>query len=637
MASKAHATLIIFLGVVLAAALTLFLSTSQRSLNENALLQQSKNYSEFFEQMRVFYLSELLGNIDNPAITISHDYRNLKNALPIPATFSLDFGEFLNERSSTVTVALVSDYPFPWRSGRDMTEFDTRALDALRGHKTKDIFEIITENGLPYAHYAAPVIMSQGCVDCHNSHPDSPKTDWKVGDVRGIQVVEVPVSNELSTLDFDIAAMTAAIIAIGFIAVIGLLILNHREGVARNSLVSQNRELALERSRADEASKAKSQFLANMSHEIRTPLNGIIGMLQLLNRNKLDEESRANIQVTEQSAAALLEIVNGILDISKIEARKLQRDNTRFSLRKLAADLEAQFKAVQKNGDVEFQLELDADLPSEVIGDLGKIRQIISNLLSNSIKFTHDGFVRLTIATEKSEESEDASLVHVRFTVVDSGIGISEENQTKLFEPFQQVDASMTRRYGGTGLGLSIVRELTAFLSGDLLLSSEPNCGTTISVTLPVKKAPAISQSDQSYQLGQQMGSSEAVAELPPQRTALRALIVDDNTINRKVLSHMLAKLDIEAKSAQSGAEAIKAVQSTHFDIVFMDLQMPEMDGFETTQYIRDCGFDTLPIVACTAHAFDSDKEKCLEFGMQGFISKPVKIEDLEQLILQVA
>ena len=126
MASKAHATLIIFLGVVLAAALTLFLSTSQRSLNENALLQQSKNYSEFFEQMRVFYLSELLGNIDNPAITISRDYRNLKNALPIPATFSLDFGEFLNERSSTVTVALVSDYPFPWRSGRDMTEFDTR-------------------------------------------------------------------------------------------------------------------------------------------------------------------------------------------------------------------------------------------------------------------------------------------------------------------------------------------------------------------------------------------------------------------------------------------------------------------------------------------------------------------------------
>jgi signal transduction histidine kinase/CheY-like chemotaxis protein len=741
------------------------MSSNQRNLNQAALVQSARNYSDFFSEMRGFYLNELLSQVQGSDVQITHDYRELDNALPIPATMSLDFAEYLNDHSTDVTIALISEYPFPWRGGRELTKFDFRALDRLKGLGTSEHSEFLVENDTTYLHYASPIVMGQGCVDCHNSHPQSPKTDWKVGDVRGLQIVELPVDKTLSSVDFEIAAVSASVAAVGLAAILALLILNQRAAFARSALEQRNVELDVERERSNQASQAKSQFLANMSHEIRTPLNGIIGMMQLVDANQLNSKNRDTLEIIGRSAKSLLNIVNSILDLSKIEAQKLERNDTNFSLKTLLADLTAQFEADLGTNQVDFQVILSPDLPDQVEGDSGKLEQILTNLFSNASKFTKVGSITLSVTLKRDAVDVPEGQIPICFMIEDTGVGISEFDQKKLFEPFVQADGSLTRSHTGTGLGLHIVLQLSELLGGKVDLKSALNRGTCVTVCLPLTfhddpkrvnhphdentnpKALIVDEENtrrlriastmdkMGYEVTDYADLAEArialeahttdwqyivlagnatdvtveagielrayaasrphtrivmigdktncnefdlpqdrliilsepfsrsrlfeavddqkTREAAPVATAsqrfslhesdntiasleskLHALVVDDNAINRRVLERLLDKLGVSSTVVNDGQAAIDAVQKEHFDIIFMDIQMPEMNGYTATARIRELGFDRLPIIACTAHAFDSDRIQSLNAGMNDHIAKPIQVEELQQALM---
>ena len=365
---------------------------------------------------------------------------------------------------------------------------------------------------------------------------------------------------------------------------------------------------------AEAASKTKSEFLANMSHEIRTPMNGILGTLQLLQGSELNSSQKEYIGIAYSSGEALLSLLNDILDFSKIEAGKLKLELIPFSLQSLSRELTFLLKQKADERDVVLVTDFDSEIPEVIKGDSVRVRQILGNLMTNAIKFTEKGKVTVkAIALEKTEKT-----VRVRLEVNDTGIGIAEESQRKLFNSFTQADGSTTRKYGGTGLGLAIVRQLVTLMRGRLGVDSEEGKGSCfwIEVTFEIP-------------LNIEIENPQKVVQKVDKVLEGNVLLVEDNPVNQIIAKKMLEKVGLNYEVVNNGEEAISRMKLTHdFNLVLMDCQMPVMDGYEATQalrvYEKEGGMKHLPVIAMTANAMEGDKDNCLSAGMDDYISKPV-------------
>lgn len=360
-----------------------------------------------------------------------------------------------------------------------------------------------------------------------------------------------------------------------------------------------------------EAASIKSRFLANMSHEIRTPLNGIIGILDLYKYEEDSQKKGEYLEMIEASSEHLLEIVNDILDLSKIEAGKLNLETVPFDLNTLLTEIYQLVKphALKKDLKLSFPTTKNLGL---YLGDPIRIKQILTNLLSNAVKFTDSGEVRLILQSQGDL---------IRFNVQDTGIGISKEKQERLFRPFTQVDSSMKRRFEGTGLGLAISARLADMMGGAIDLSSIPGKGTTFWFEIKLEKASHI------LHLEQNRGARGLSKNT-------RILVAEDNPVNQTIVSEMLKKLGAQVTIAQDGVEALEALNKHSYNCVLMDCMMPRMDGFETTTRIREIPlFKHLPIIALTANAMAGDREACLLAGMNDYLSKPLVFEKLQSVL----
>jgi signal transduction histidine kinase/DNA-binding NarL/FixJ family response regulator/HPt (histidine-containing phosphotransfer) domain-containing protein len=383
----------------------------------------------------------------------------------------------------------------------------------------------------------------------------------------------------------------------------------------RQRLEESNQELVKAMDRAHSATVAKSEFLANMSHEIRTPMNGIINLAELAMDTELTDKQRDYMRKIHISSRSLLDIINDILDFSKIEAGMLDIEQISFDMRGLFDKLKLLFSEQSSRKNIRLRLLLPPELPENLVGDPMRLQQVLSNLISNAVKFTEAGEISVRAAVLQ-QTAERAS---IRFSVADTGIGIPAEKLPLLFESFTQADSSTARRYGGTGLGLTISKRLVSLMGGQLTAESEVGIGSVFAFTLDFLLRSRKSDADS------RNGSGEAAAEDIARLRNARILLVEDNLINQQVAQEILAKADMQVETVSNGAEAVAAVAARHFDAVLMDIQMPVMDGYEATRRIRqDLGKADLPILAMTAHAVSEERDKCFRMGMDDHIPKPV-------------
>ena len=388
----------------------------------------------------------------------------------------------------------------------------------------------------------------------------------------------------------------------------------------QQALEVANRQIREALNTAKNANRTKSIFLASMSHEIRTPMNGVLGAAELLLDSPLDKEQRGCVEIIHSSSHVLLDIINDILDLSKIESGKLEIEAVDFDLNQLLNDLFHLFHQPARQKELSLIYRFDNKIPTIWRGDPKRIRQIVTNLLSNAVKFTHQGHIELHVEGQRLNGDSYQLQIHVN----DTGIGIPESKQEQIFSAFRQADTSTSRQYGGTGLGLTICRHLAIAMGGSITLKTAADKGSSFTLSLALL-----------------LGDADKLQILQPStaRPAIdfrtKILLAEDNPVNQKIAEKMLTRMGLRCTSVNNGQEAVRAVIKENFDLILMDVNMPILDGISATQQIRDFGAakSTIPILALTANAMMEDRQRCLDAGMNGFISKPIRMDSLRAAI----
>ncbi|WP_299183367.1 ATP-binding protein [uncultured Neptuniibacter sp.] len=391
--------------------------------------------------------------------------------------------------------------------------------------------------------------------------------------------------------------------------------------------IQYQQQIIQERDKAEAANKVKSRFLATMSHEIRTPMNGIIGMAKLLDGTALNPDQQRKVSTIINSSKSLMVILNDILDISKLESGRLVLEEKPFNLREMISDLIRLFRQAVDEKELKLIVQIAPDLEQYISTDEVRLRQVLINLISNAIKFTNDGHIQISLKKITTENHQTG----ICFEVEDSGIGISQNAQQNIFKSFTQADSSITRQFGGTGLGLAITKLIVDLMQGRLGFESTFGVGSRFWFEVPVTIPNTAEIDHQNKQVVQDDASSSS----SPQ--TLSILIVEDNLINQEVVLSLLKRIGYDADLAENGLEAVEKVQHTRYDLIYMDMQMPKMDGLEATRVIRKLPppIGETPIIALTANILPEDQQRCREAGMQDFIGKPIDPNELQRTLTQ--
>ncbi|MEZ5872266.1 MAG: response regulator [Nitratireductor sp.] len=503
----------------------------------------------------------------------------------------------------------------------DELEKELREGPSLSQHNA-DAAEVI-ESGVPFTEVA------------EGKSPDRPPLYAEtylpvMKDGKLVGVVEVYVDEsekkEIFTAGFrDTLVKLVGLAVLALIAPVIAIVTNAREMGMHRVRSEQNRELQVALKRAEAAERAKSEFLANMSHEIRTPMNGVMGMAELLSKSELNAKQRMFVDVVIKSASALLTIINDILDFSKIDAGMMELDSAPFALREAVEDVATLVSARVAEKDLELAVRIDPALPHSLVGDVGRLRQVITNLVGNAIKFTEFGHVLVDVHGTVSGEGADR-VARVSFRVEDTGIGIPENKLAHVFGKFSQADESATRRHQGTGLGLAISHSLVAMMGGDLKVESSPGVGSVFHFTidLPVGE----------HEVGSQPNLSQV--------SGARILVVDDNEVNRSILLEQLTAWNFDAAVASSGEQALAillaATQSDiHVDAVIMDYHMPDMDGAEAVRKMKaETATARIPVVMLTSVDHMEDGRSFSSLGIDAQLSKPARSSNLQDALVSI-
>lgn len=507
-------------------------------------------------------------------------------------------------------------YPMisPWKSRKDI-DIDFYHINQDTG-ENELLYSSYTQSGLPPTHE------NQGQDSAAFTEEYSINLFGEKWIIRLFQSKEYKLAN----MDLSIWIILAA--GILFTALLGafLLILTGRTAEIEAVVLDRTAALNAAREMAEKSNATKSQFLANMSHEIRTPMTAIIGMIRLLKNMPLSSQEKHYVETIDYSADSMLQIIDDILDFSKIEAGKLSLENIPFNMHKLCKDIIELFVIRAWEKGIEFRLEYDPECPKYLIGDPSRLRQILFNLCGNALKFTARGHVVLAVRHVQTDTKNNTA--HLGISVTDTGIGIPLEKQRDIFGKFSQLDTSTSRKYGGSGLGLAITRELLHMMQSEIYVLSTPGEGATFSfdLTLPICEKKIFDKhegplnKEQAYYGG------------------ARILLAEDNLVNQEVIGTFLNNRGIDVKTVANGHDVIAALEESgeqnRFDLIFMDCQMPIMDGYEATRHIREnSAFHDIPIIAVTARAFEDDRENCLRHGMNDYLSKPVHEAELDVIL----
>jgi signal transduction histidine kinase/CheY-like chemotaxis protein len=383
------------------------------------------------------------------------------------------------------------------------------------------------------------------------------------------------------------------------------------------------RQLDASEKKVREVSRIKENFMANMSHEIRTPMNAILGFTHLLKTRNRDPELSEFVESIRKSGENLLTIINDILDLSKIEAGMMRIEAAPFSVKEIVHSIRTLFKEKIDEKKLEFMVDVDKTIPDMLLGDATRLTQILVNMVGNAIKFTPQGSIHLGICNKGISNGR----IRVGFIISDSGIGIEKEELSAVFERFRQSEDSITREYGGTGLGLSIVKDLIEIQKGEINVESTKGLGTTFRFVIPYEIATGLAE------VSEYSGSESFIY---PESKQVHILVVEDNEMNRNLLKHLLNEWNLSFDMVQNGARALDKLKLKRYDLVLMDIQMPVMDGYTATQAIRSTLKLDIPIVAMTAHAFPGEREKCLQVGMNDYITKPLNERELNSIITRI-